>query len=151
MKRSGFKPRTSPMSRGAGLSPGSTLKRTGPLAKRSKKQARVYAGSEGVEGRAALVARLLAERPWCEVGAIIVPWVREHLPRSRFACGVESRDVHEILRRSASGSITDETNMVVVCGRCHDWIHSSHPKEARTLGLLMSRYAGRNEPTNEPS
>ena len=139
MKRSGFKPRTSPMSRGAGLSPGSSLKRTGPLKQRSKKQARVYAGSEGVEGRADFVARILGERPTCEACPPIAAWA------DAWRCCPAPTEVHEILRRSAGGDILDEANVLAVCHSAHRWIHS-HPKEARTLGLLKSRYAGRNEP-----
>jgi hypothetical protein len=54
-------------------------------------------------------------------------------------------DVHELLARSAGGSILDDKNVLAVCRRCHDWI-GAHPKEALALGLRRSRYARRNDP-----
>lgn len=102
------------------------------LKRRSAKQRAMYAGSDGVEGRRALVARLLAERPWCEAG----------LPR---VCTGAAVDVHEKLARSAGGSILDETNCLCLCRACHTWV-GDHPREALALGLRLSRYAGRNEP-----
>lgn len=47
--------------------------------------------------------------------------------------------VHEIVPRSAGGSITDPTNCLGVCERCHQWIHE-HPVEARQLGLLRTSW-----------
>lgn len=108
------------------------MKRSGPLRVRSKKKAKQYAGTVDVEGRRALVARLLAERPECQAG-----------PRIGTACDGPSVDVHEILARSAGGSILDESNCLCVCRRHHTWI-GDHPKEALALGLRKSRYPGRN-------
>lgn len=115
-----------------------------PMRRRSAKQRAVYAGSEGVEGRADFVARILAERPTCEAGPIIAGWafLQARLPRSH--CSIGASEVHEVLRRSAGGDILDDANVLSICARCHRWTHAN-PKEARTLGLLKSRYPGRNE------
>lgn len=114
-------------------------------------------GTGKTEGRREFVARILKERPLCEAGKKIL----EHLfsaqtPKPfeggllRFVPGGvtcagedESEDVHEILARSAGGDILDEQNVLAVCRCCHDWI-GRNPKEALSLGLRRSRYAGRN-------
>lgn len=110
-----------------------------PLKRRSAKQRAVYAGSDGVEGRADFVARILAERPHCEA----CPRISTRLFFWRWCSS--PTEVHEILRRSAGGDILAEANVIATCHQAHGWIHT-HPKEARELGLLKSRYAGRNEP-----
>lgn len=89
---------------------------------RSARMSRLY------EVRREIVARLLAERPQCEA-------------RIEGVCSGRSEDVHEVLRRSAGGSIVDEANLRAVCRRCHDAIHRN-PKAAMERGLLVSRYAG---------
>lgn len=124
----------SPLNRGSGgLSRSTPLARSSGLARRSAKTAKAYAGIDGVEGRRAFVARILAERPLCEAGARIT-WAP--------SCGgtAASEDVHEMLRRSAGGSIVDDANVLAVCRRDHQTIHQ-HPKEARAAGLLLSRFA----------
>jgi hypothetical protein len=79
----------------------------------------------GREGRAALVARLLRERPDCQVclqiGEVILP-----------AC-----DVHEVLTRARGGSILDESNCMTVCRSHHDWI-GNNQAEALARGWLKS-------------
>lgn len=89
----------------------------------------------GVGGRREVVSRLLRERPWCEAGCRIA-----NSPRPS-SCAGQSVDVHELLRRSAGGSIVDESNLLCVCRPCHDWI-GLHPREAIALGLSLSRYDG---------
>lgn len=69
--------------------------------------------------RRALVARLLEERPWCEV----------QLP----GCFGRSVDCHERLRRSQGGDVLDETDILTVCRFCHDWI-GLNPAEAERRG-----------------
>jgi hypothetical protein len=118
MKRSPFR------SSGAPLKRTTPLARTSGLAQRSAKMRARYAG-EG--GRAELVGRLLAERPACEAGIAGV-------------CAGRSVHVHEVLPRSAGGSILDVANLRAVCAPCHAHIHS-HPRESRAAGLLGSRYA----------
>lgn len=107
-----------------------------PLAPRSKKTRAKYDGTELVEGRRDLVARLLRERPFCETCPRIttVATVR---------CAGVAVDVHEVLARSAGGSILDEANCMTSCRTGHTWI-GDHPKEALALGLRRSRYEGRN-------
>jgi hypothetical protein len=95
----------------------------------------------GREGRRAFNARILSERPDCQA-----------CPRIRMTgglgvqpptCAGRSCDVHEVLARSAGGSIIDPANVLAVCRAGHDWI-GQHPREALALGLRRSRYAGRN-------
>lgn len=88
---------TSTLARGQGL------KRTGKVAPRSDK--RVAA----MEVRRPLVASLLAEFPACQVQAL--------------CRGARAVDVHERLKRSRGGSITDPSHghMVTACRPCHDW------------------------------
>jgi hypothetical protein len=120
-----------------------------PLRARSAKTRKRYAGEEG---RAAFVARILSERTKCEAGVLI----GTHLlnlegkhpktaaaARAAVQCSVRAREVHEVLARSAGGSILDAGNVRALCHRCHAWI-GDHPKAALALGLRRSRYAGRN-------
>lgn len=85
-------------------------------------------------GRRALVARILSARPRCEAGTKIHSIDPAHM------CTRESVDVHELLARSAGGSILDEANCIAVCRRCHEWI-GQRPKLALALGLRVSRYS----------
>ncbi len=140
MKRCGF-PQTS-----------GGLKRSGGLARRSKKQERAYAGTKGVEGRRAFVARILAERPRCEARDL---WARlfwsadfsvleqDDLLKRMRGCQGRSVDVHEKLARSAGGSIVDDANCLALCRACHRFV-GDRPLEALALGLRLSRYLGRN-------
>ncbi len=124
-----------PMSRGSGgLSRSAPMARGKPLAQRSAKMMAKYAGSGSVEGRRALVGRLLAERPRCQAAIVNV-------------CAGDSVDVHELLARSAGGSILDETNCLCCCRPCHQWI-GDHPLEALARGLRLSRYPARNPTTS---
>lgn len=128
----------------------STLKRTGSLKPRSAKTAAKYAGSDGVEGRRAFVERILTERPECEARHLLLcchPDDERTLDQAG-RCTRHSVDVHEILARSAGGSILDDKNVLAVCRSCHDWI-GNHPKKATALGLRRSRYPGRNGVFNE--
>jgi hypothetical protein len=120
--------RSAPMNRGSGgLSRSTPLARGSGLARRSAKTAKAYAGGAGAEGRRAFVARILGARPDCEANITGI-------------CTWRSVDVHEVLRRSAGGDIVDDGNVKALCRPCHDWIHT-HPREARRLGLLASRFA----------
>ena len=103
---------------------GGPLKRKKPMARRSKKTRDLY---EREGGRRDVVARILRERPMCE--ACFRRWQRPQW----------AVHVHEIKTRAMGGGILDESNLLAVCGDCHTWIHT-HPAEARSLGLLGSRY-----------
>jgi len=96
------------------------LKRTGsiaPVSKRRQHENRL---------RRQTVERLVEERGvMCQA----------RLPR----CDWLAVDAHEVLARSAGGSITDADNIILVCRSCHDRI-GSHPQEATRLGLRKSRY-----------
>lgn len=52
-------------------------------------------------------------------------------------------DGHELKTRAQGGSITDQNNIVLVCRRCHDWVHQ-HPTEAAEQGWLVMRKASRS-------
>lgn len=116
---------STPKGRVNGLPRKATMKR-GRLAARSAKTKDKY---EREGGRRDVVAAMLQAGPLCAAGYAIGGSV----------CARLAVDVHEILPRSAGGSIVDATNLLRVCRACHRWIHE-HPKEARALGLLASRY-----------
>lgn len=97
----------------------------------------IYDGDSEHEGRRDLVARLLADRPWCEACEI--------LERPGVKVALRSQDVHEILPRSAGGSLTDPGNLVCVCRPCHMYLHA-HPARALELGLKKSRYTKSGAP-----
>jgi hypothetical protein len=79
--------------------------------------------------RRKVLARLLEERGHgCEARVFNV-------------CQGRAVDGHELLARSAGGSIIDAGNILLVCRRCHDWI-GERPREATVLGLRRSRYGG---------
>lgn len=129
------------------------------LRARSAKREALYAGTDDQEGRRAFVARMLDKRVVCEAGQRIGVHLRSAVLRSVSAeatpdgigtaievwihCSVYAVDVHEILARSAGGSILDEANVLCLCRACHDWI-GNNPKAALALGLRKSRYEGRN-------
>lgn len=96
----------------------------------------IYEGDEDTEGRRAFVARLLKERPWCEVCL--------HLKATENpdAIVLRSWDIHEILARSAGGSILDESNALAVCRPHHDRIGRC-PTWATERGFRKSRYGGK--------
>lgn len=98
-----------------------------PMRKRSKKTERTYSETGG---RRDIVEQLLAERPVCEVAGA-----------TGGHCTREAVDVHEKLRRSAGGSITDIDNLMTVCRACHLHLHA-HPAKALKLGFLVSRWPG---------
>lgn len=130
MKRSGFKPRTTPMSRGAGLSRGtSTLSRKTRIKPQSTK-----AKAKAVL-RSAFVKALLTKLPECQARIV------------EAACTFFATDVHEKMTRASGGDILDEDNCICVCRRCHDFIHDNR-KRAEAMGLLDSRYPGRDERTD---
>ena len=112
----------------------SPLKSKSRLSNRSKKMKDSY---DGYGGRRDVVSALMYEVSSCEAGMIIGGeidrWVN---------CAYTPCDVHEILPRSAGGSIVERSNLLVVCRFCHMWIHAN-PKRSRELGLLASRY-GKN-------
>jgi hypothetical protein len=142
MKRSGFK-RKEP-------APGeprqySSFKRKEPkeakprkrMAPMSKKRAALLYG----DGDAAAIRRgILERRPVCETCPRIAGLVDVR-------CSYDAVDVHEVLARSAGGSITDESNVLTTCRWAHDWI-GDHPNEATKLGLRRSRY---NRPEGKTS
>ena len=93
------------------------LKRHVGIKPRSDKTARRYVT------RAALVAALLADRPWCEI-------------RWDAKCQQRSADVHEPGMRSRGVDICDPDECVTTCRYCHDMVHTN-PAEATRRGWLV--------------
>jgi hypothetical protein len=114
---SGTRLRSTPLKRGKPLQCRTPLKRLSPLRPRSGKTARIYVT------RRALVAALLAERPWCEV-------------RWDAGCQGRSVDVHEPGMRSRGADICDPAACAATCRYCHDVLHA-HPAEATKRGWLI--------------
>lgn len=58
-------------------------------------------------------------------------------------------DGHELLRRSAAGSITDSANIRLIGRRCHEWITSTVDGQrwAREHGWSKSRFEVRDDRT----
>lgn len=71
--------------------------------------------------RAKMLAPRRAEQTWCA------------------KCGrtTTELDGHELLSRGRRGSITDASNVVLICRfPCHDWI-TTHPTEAEAQGWAL--------------
>ena len=81
------------------------------IQRRSKKMQRVYS-----DERVPLVKKVLEAQPVC---------IRCFRARST--------DVHELKSRARGGSITDESNVVALCRRCHDYI-TQNPAQAEAEG-----------------
>jgi len=88
-----------------------------PIRPRSKKMERLYATE-----RRSLVKKLLDERPYCQR-----------------CLSDRSQDVHELKSRARGGSITDESNLVCLCRKCHNWI-TTNPKLAQEQGWLKNSW-----------
>lgn len=119
MKRGGPLQRRTPLKASASLQRGgSTLSRATRVRPRSARR------QEEAVVRRTLVAQLLKERPTCE---------------GRWACrGARAVDVHERLKRSRGGKITDpdQAHMVTLCRPCHE-LTESEPAEATRRALLL--------------
>lgn len=85
--------------------------------------------------RRKLVARLLKERPLCEACPILA--VNEG--KVTFSHR-SSQDIHEIMPRSAGGSILDEDNLLALCRLCHTFV-TQNPKMAANMGLHLPGWA----------
>lgn len=48
-------------------------------------------------------------------------------------------DFHEVLTRARGGSITDPTNILMVCRKHHDWI-TTHPEMAAAVSLVRNSW-----------
>jgi PAS domain-containing protein len=78
--------------------------------------------------RRRLLEQLVEERgPWCQAQLI--------------GCEGQAVDGHEVLPRSAGGSITDADGIVLLCRLCHRHI-TENPAWARKAGWTRSRYEG---------
>lgn len=110
------------------------LRRT-PLARSTKPIPARSQRREAIAGeRREFVESLLRRRQWCEAHAVLLELALISGPLRALAV-----DVHELVRRSQGTPIVpsqglDETDVLCVCRRCHDWI-TTHPRDAVSLGL----------------
>lgn len=93
------------------------------MRRRSKKMEAVY-----VERRK-LVEKVLSEQQWCQACPVFAKHDELVTYKRNKSC-----DLHELVRRSQGGSITDESNVMAVCRKCHNRI-GNHPALAFELGL----------------
>lgn len=59
-------------------------------------------------------------------------------------------DFHEVLTRARGGSITDPSNILMVCRCHHDWI-TAHPAESAEVGLVRNSWDDPTLPLPEPA
>lgn len=97
------------------------LARSSRLPYRSRKTADLYR-----KVRVPLVVQLLDETPRCEVPA----------------CWRKPTVLHEVVRRSQGGSITDRANIRVICDPCHEEITFRPRPWMYALGFLKRRGGG---------
>lgn len=123
MKRGGPLQRRTPLKASSLQRGGATLARK-PLERRTRVAPRSEKRLEAAVLRRLLVSVLLAERPRCE-GL----WVCR---------GARAVDVHERLKRSRGGIITDadQAHMVTLCRACHE-MTEAEPAEATRRRLLL--------------
>lgn len=95
------------------------------MRRRSARRARFYRTE-----RVPLVAEMLTESPWCELGERIVVVAPGWRSCGRFAIGL-----HEVRKRSAGGSLVDRDNLLRCCGPCNSWVED-HPRLAHEAGLV---------------
>lgn len=76
-------------------------------------------------------------------------------PRDRWTCSIAGTFLergimgpcygpingHEIVKRSQGGSITDPSNILLLCSRHNDWVEA-FPTEAHRLGLMKHNWEG---------
>ena len=88
-----------------------------PIRPRSKKMQSLYATE-----RRKIVAELLRDQPLCQRCAVAY-----------------ASDVHEIKTRARGGSITDPTNLAVMCRPCHTFI-TQNPAQGKAEGWLKNSW-----------
>jgi len=124
VKRGAPLQRRTPLKANQGLQRGtSTLART-PLKRTTRVAPQSPKRQEDAQVRRVLVAALLAEFPRCQ---------------ARWVCrGAKAVDVHERLKRSRGGRITDpvQAHMMTVCRACHE-MTEAEPTEATRRRLLL--------------
>lgn len=54
-------------------------------------------------------------------------------------CRNQPEHLHEVIRRSQGGSITDPENIRTLCSTCHQLVHDN-PAWAYSVGLLRKRW-----------
>lgn len=105
------------------------LRRLTPLRRRKRLNPVSAKRAAIADERRALVARILSERPRCEVN-------------DGYRCLRASAHLHERLTRARGGSILDPTNVVAICWNHHRYIHDN-PEWAASRGLLQHSWEPR--------
>lgn len=103
---------------------GSSLQRGGRMTNRVRVRPMSDKRTQAMEVRRRLVVALLTEFPRCQI---------------QVKCqGARSVDVHERLKRSRGGVITDpiQAHMVTACRACHDWTEAE-PRLATERRMLL--------------
>ena len=121
MKRTALVRKTPLARSSSSLGTRTPLARSSTLKPRSAARDRAY---RGPDGRRALVGRLLAETPRCQIRVL--------------CAGATAVDVHERLKRSRGGNILDpiQAHMVTACRTCHDWTERE-PAAATAARMLL--------------
>ena len=76
--------------------------------------------------------------------AKVLAELRRTQPLCAMGCGRPWDDGHELLRRSAGGSITDPRNIVGLCRADHEYV-TRNPAWALENGWQLSRFGGRDD------
>lgn len=102
------------------------MKRT-PIKRKTRIRRRSDKKQRKDEVRREVLEQLVAERgDLCQARVLSV-------------CQTFASDGHEILSRGRGGDPADPDNVLLVCRKCHDWIHA-HPREALAKGLLKNSW-----------
>jgi hypothetical protein len=117
VKRTPLLRRTPLATRSAMPRGGSSLARVGRLVQVSPKRRAVN------QQRAKVLAQLRAGQDWCTACGLVLPL-----------------DGHELLSRGRGGSITDPSNICLLCRFCHTYI-TEHPAWAEANGWALKTTA----------
>lgn len=120
--------RGEPLNRKTPLQQRAMIRTRAQLRSRSAKRAKFYR-----EERVPLTVAMLAESPWCEVCPKISGVDRGYDDCQNYAIGL-----HEILKRSQGGSMTDRDNLLRTCAPGNSWIENN-PVQAHEAGLVRWR------------
>lgn len=98
------------------------------IAARSSKRAKFMK-----EERVPLTKEMLADDPWCELAVKI-----RRVDPSWASCARSAIGLHELLKRSQGGSLTDPENVLRACGPCNSYCEDN-PDRAWAAGLVVRR------------
>ena len=91
---------------------------------------------------------MLAQSPWCEIGLTFDHALIHGEPRDEHdtltilhglhACRRRAVTLHELRKRSDTGSVLNEDNCMRACAPCNSFVED-HPRLAHDLGLVIRR------------